>query len=111
MPSLRALTEPEVLDRISIVNGSRHDGWQLVDGKLQRTFVFTDFVAAFGFMTRVALLAEKMDHHPEWFNVYNRVRVELTTHDVGGISTRDFELAAAMDAVVESGGVSPPPKE
>ena len=78
-------------------------GWQLRDGKLHREFVFADFVAAFGFMTRAALVAERMDHHPEWFNVYKKVRVDLITHEAGGISQRDIELAAAMDRLADSG--------
>ena len=68
---------------------------------LVRRFVFADFVAAFGFMTRVAMLAEKADHHPEWSNVWNRVDVLLTTHDAGGLSVRDVALAGAIDGVVE----------
>jgi 4a-hydroxytetrahydrobiopterin dehydratase len=72
-------------------------GWTVVEGKLHREFRFADFVTAFGFMTRAALVAERMNHHPEWFNVWNTVRVDLTTHDAGGISGRDFDLAAAMD--------------
>ena len=78
-------------------------GWQLRDGQLHREFVFADFVAAFGFMTRAALVAERMNHHPEWFNVYKRVQVDLTTHEAGGISQRDIELAAAMDRLAEPG--------
>lgn len=66
---------------------------------LTRQFVFADFVAAFGFMTQVALLAEKADHHPEWSNVYNRVTVLLTTHDAGGLSARDAALIAAIEAL------------
>lgn len=70
------------------------------EGKaIERTFTFADFVEAFGFMTRVAILAEKADHHPEWFNVYNRVEITLTTHDAGGLSTRDVEMAKAIDAL------------
>jgi len=65
---------------------------------LTRSFVFADFGAAFAFMTRVALLAEKADHHPEWHNVYNRVDILLTTHDAGGLTTRDVALAQAIDA-------------
>lgn len=73
--------------------------WRLVDGReaIARTFQFADFGEAFSFMTRVALLAEKMNHHPEWFNVYNRVDVTLSTHDVGGLSALDIALATAMD--------------
>lgn len=74
-------------------------GWALArDGAaIARTFTFADFNAAFGFMTRVALIAEKNDHHPEWFNVYRRVDVVLTTHDAGGITARDIALAQAMN--------------
>ena len=76
-------------------------GWSLVEGRdaIARSFRFADFSAAWGFMARVALLAEKQDHHPEWFNVYNRVDVVLTTHDAGGLSGRDVALAQAMDAL------------
>ena len=74
-------------------------GWRLVDGRdaIQKTFKFKDFSEAFGFMTRAALVAEKMNHHPEWFNVWATVRIDLTTHDAGGITAKDFELAAAME--------------
>ncbi len=75
-------------------------GWASVEGDrdaIQRTLKFKDFNAAFGFMTRVALMADKLDHHPEWFNVYNRVEVTLTTHDAGGVTELDVELAAFMD--------------
>ncbi len=67
---------------------------------IARRFTFTDFNAAFGFMTRVAIMAEKADHHPEWSNVYNRVDITLTTHDAGGLSQRDIDLAKAIDALV-----------
>lgn len=69
-------------------------GWEIEDAALLRTFKFPSFVAAFGFMASAAILAEKLNHHPEWSNVYNRVEVRLTTHDVGGLSDLDFELAA-----------------
>lgn len=72
-------------------------GWTLREGKLHRELKFEGFVEAFGFMSSVALLAERMDHHPEWFNVWNKVVIDLTTHDAGGISARDFKLAAAID--------------
>jgi|TARA_B110000438_G_scaffold300976_1_gene354671 4a-hydroxytetrahydrobiopterin dehydratase len=77
--------------------------WMDVDGRdaISRTFRFKDFNAAFGFMTRCALKADQMDHHPEWFNVYNRVDVTLATHDCGGLSERDVDLAAFMDHVVD----------
>ncbi len=66
---------------------------------IRRSFRFADFAAAFGFMTHVAILAEKADHHPEWFNVYNRVDMLLTTHDAGGLSQRDIDLAIKIDAI------------
>jgi 4a-hydroxytetrahydrobiopterin dehydratase len=74
-------------------------GWKAVDGRdaITRQFKFADFNAAFGFMTRVALKADKMDHHPEWSNVYNKVDVVLTTHDAGGVTDKDIELATFMD--------------
>jgi 4a-hydroxytetrahydrobiopterin dehydratase len=73
--------------------------WQLAQGReaISRKFQFVDFDAAFAFMTRAALLAAKMDHHPEWFNVYNRVDVTLATHDAGGVTQKDIDLAMAMD--------------
>lgn len=76
------------------------DGWAEVDGRdaIQKTFAFADFNEAFAFMTRVALEAEKADHHPEWFNVYSRVDVTLATHDAGGVTEKDIALAAKMDA-------------
>ncbi len=77
-------------------------GWALArEGKaIERTFTFADFSEAFAFMTRAALIAEKADHHPEWFNVYNRVEVTLTTHDAGGLSQRDVAMAKAMNELV-----------
>ena len=70
-------------------------GWTMVQGRdaIYREFLFKDFNQAFGFMTRVALRADKVDHHPEWFNVYNKVQITLATHDCGGLSTRDVQLA------------------
>jgi 4a-hydroxytetrahydrobiopterin dehydratase len=75
-------------------------GWDLDHGKLHRKLVFSDFIEAFGFMSRVALLAETANHHPEWSNVYNRVEIYLTTHDAGGITDRDFDLAERINALV-----------
>jgi 4a-hydroxytetrahydrobiopterin dehydratase len=75
-------------------------GWSVVDHKLQKNFKFRNFVEAFGFMSKVAIVAEKMDHHPELFNVYNQVKIDLTTHDADGISTLDFELAQKIDKLL-----------
>ncbi len=76
-------------------------GWVVVDGKLHREFAFGTFVEAFGFMSSLALVAESKNHHPEWFNVYNRVVIDLNTHDVGGLSARDFDLARAANELWE----------
>ncbi len=75
------------------------EGWTLENGKLHKDYTFDDFVHAFGFMASVALVAEGLGHHPEWFNVYNRVSIDLTTHDAGGISRLDFEFAAKADTL------------
>lgn len=78
--------------------------WRLTDGRdaLFKRYVFADFNEAFGFMARVALIAEKMDHHPEWSNVYKTVEVTLSSHDVGGLSERDIRLAEAMDRIAQN---------
>ncbi len=74
-------------------------GWSLVDGKLHKEFQFEDFIQAFGFMTRAAIHAEKMNHHPEWFNVYNKLKVDLMTHDAGGITENDIKLAKILNSL------------
>lgn len=75
-------------------------GWKEENNRLQKTFLFKDFVEAFGFMTKVALIAEKMNHHPNWYNVYNRVEISLSTHDAGNVVTqKDRDLAQAIDAL------------
>ncbi|MFN3745033.1 MAG: 4a-hydroxytetrahydrobiopterin dehydratase [Hyphomicrobiaceae bacterium] len=80
--------------------------WQMADGRdaLTRTFRFADFSAAFGFMARVALAAEKLDHHPEWRNVWNRVEITLSTHDAGGLTQRDVQLAEIIDTLAGEAG-------
>ncbi|MEN8214041.1 MAG: 4a-hydroxytetrahydrobiopterin dehydratase [Pseudomonadota bacterium] len=92
---MNRLTDHEIEQQLKKL----HQQWQLVEGKLHRVFLFSDFVEAFGFMTRAALLAEKMNHHPEWSNVYRRVEVDLMTHEAGGITQKDIELAQAMDKI------------
>ena len=76
-------------------------GWSVVDGKLHKEFKFEDFIHAFGFMSTAALAIEKMGHHPEWFNVYNRVTVDLTTHDAQGITQKDADLAKLLDQTAQ----------
>ena len=74
-------------------------GWEIVNNKLHKKFEFDDFNQAFGFMTRAAMHIEKMNHHPEWFNVYNKIVVDLTTHDVGGITQNDITLARILNSL------------
>ena len=94
MNTAARMSDQQVVDRLFEI-----PGWALVEGELFRRFEFDDFVAAFGFMTKVALLAERSDHHPNWFNVYNRVEISLHSHDIGGISERDFTLARAINCL------------
>jgi len=92
MAKRRLLTESQLSEELKKLSG-----WKIVQGKLHKEFEFETFVDAFGFMTKVAVTAEAMNHHPEWFNVYGKVRVDLVTHDLGGISTFDIILARKMD--------------
>lgn len=96
MPA-KKLSDAEVKEQLA-----RAKGWTLVNGKLHREFECKDFVAAFGNMTRVALVAEAMNHHPEWFNVWNKVVIDLNTHSVKGISNLDFELAENINAIFDA---------
>ena len=91
------LSAAQRLDELAVLKG-----WQDVAGRdaIHKTFQFADFNAAFGFMSRIALMAEKVDHHPEWSNVYNRVEITLSTHDAGGLSQRDVDLANFIDSTV-----------
>ncbi len=75
------------------------EGWSVINEKLRKEFQFSDFNEAFGFMTRAAMHIEKINHHPEWFNVYNKLRVELTTHDAGGITNNDVMLAKILNSL------------
>ena len=97
-PMIEALSEAE---RAEAIDGLPDWDYDEARDAITRQFVFADFVEAFGFMTRVALLAEKADHHPEWSNVWNRVDILLTTHDASGLSHRDIDLAGAIDALVD----------
>ena len=85
---------------LRLLNDSMTGAWALQDGKLHKDFKFKDFATAFGFMASVALLAEKLNHHPEWSNVYNRVTIDLTTHEAGGISALDFDLATRIEQLL-----------
>jgi 4a-hydroxytetrahydrobiopterin dehydratase len=93
---LNKLAEAEITDQLENLSD-----WSLNQGKLYKEYKFKDFVAAFAFMTKVAEAAEALAHHPEWFNVYNTVRVHLSTHEVGGISQRDFDLARKMEDIAK----------
>jgi 4a-hydroxytetrahydrobiopterin dehydratase len=90
------LTDAERIDALSEL-----PGWRMHEHKdaITRDFAFRDFSEAFAFMARVALIAEKLDHHPEWFNVYNKLEITLTTHDAGGLSARDIAMARAIDTI------------
>ena len=94
--TLKKIALEEIQQRLQ----TQLNDWSLRDGKLYRHIQFPNFATAFGFMAHIALIAEKMDHHPEWFNVYNRVEIWLTTHDAGGISERDFALAGKINEVL-----------
>lgn len=91
------LTEAQIQEALGTL-----DGWSLQDAKLHKTYKFADFVQAWGFMARAALIAEAMNHHPEWFNVYSTVRVDLSTHDAGGITLMDVELARKMESLLST---------
>ena len=97
MAEIRKLLDAEIRERLNKLNA-----WSLDQGKLHKEYKFKDFVTAFAFMTKVAEVAEALAHHPEWFNVYNTVKVHLSTHDVGGISERDFDLAQTIDHIAKS---------
>jgi len=96
MSTLAPLSKAELNSALSQLSG-----WSIKDGKLHRQLQFASFVEAFGFMSSVALVAEAAGHHPEWFNVYNRVTIDLTTHDAGGITTKDVELARRVNALAK----------
>lgn len=93
MSKIQKLSDEEIQERLS-----KLPGWSIENGKLHRELKFGDFSEAFGFMARVALAAEAINHHPEWFNVWSTVRIDLTTHDAGGLSARDFDLASKINS-------------
>ena len=98
------MPRPEKLDAADIVRRlAGLSGWELKDGKLHRGFAFQDFAEAFRFMTALAAEAERLNHHPEWSNVYNRVVIDLVTHDAGGITALDFELASRAQELAGPG--------
>ena len=88
------LTDEQIKKEITSLTG-----WSVMNGKIHKDFVFTDFVEAFGFMSKAAIHIEKMNHHPEWFNVYNKIRIYLTTHDAGGITQNDIDLARILNSL------------
>ena len=94
---IEALSEAE---RVEALDGLAEWDHDEARDAITRSILFADFIEAFGFMTQVALIAERMNHHPEWSNVYNRVDILLTTHDAGGLSPRDIDMAQAIDAIV-----------
>ena len=89
------LSETEITEELK-----KLEGWAIKDNKLHKEFQFDSFNQAFGFMTRAAMEIEKMNHHPEWFNVYNRITVDLTTHDAGGVTNNDINLARILNSLV-----------
>lgn len=95
MANGKKLSDSEIKDALGALVG-----WSMKDGKLHRSFSFADFSEAWGFMCRVALVAENMNHHPEWFNVWNKVQIDLSTHDVGGVSGLDVEMARRIDKML-----------
>ena len=97
-------TLPERLDAAAISHALEHlPDWKKVDDSIERSLTFNDFSAAFGFMTRVAMLCEAQNHHPDWSNAWNQVSIRLSTHECGGLSHRDIELAASIEQLLQSG--------
>ena len=95
MKNMIRLSQEEIEEELQ-----KLQGWDISDEKLHKEFSFDSFNQAFGFMTRAAMEIEKMNHHPEWFNVYNRITIELTTHDAGGITKNDVNLAKILNSLV-----------
>ncbi len=96
---MQTLTKEQISQAlVSLNKGLNEDGWRLKDNSLVRNFIFNNFIEAFAWMTQVAMLAEKANHHPNWSNVYNRVHIALTTHDAGGLTERDVKLAEKINS-------------
>jgi 4a-hydroxytetrahydrobiopterin dehydratase len=93
---MKKLSTSEIQQKLQLLK----NGWNLDGDYIQRDFEFSNFIEAFGFMSQVAIYAEKANHHPEWSNVYNRVSIRLSTHDAGGLTEKDFELAGKIDGLV-----------
>lgn len=103
MPAIHQPLHPsDITTSLAALNSGLDVPWSLAGNALAKTFRFADFPSAFAFMTRVALAAEKLDHHPDWTNVWNRVEVRLSTHDAGGITALDFRLAAAIESAARA---------
>ena len=94
--ALEKLADEQIRKELSNISG-----WNVMNGKLHKDFVFKDFIDAFGFMSRAAIHIEKMNHHPEWFNVYNKIKVDLVTHDAGGITQNDINLAKILNSLAK----------
>ncbi len=97
--AIEKLSPETISEKLNELNQNLSEPWSVKDGSLHKVFNFSGFVSAFGFMTQAAIHAEKMNHHPEWFNVYNQVRVDLSTHEADGITERDFHLASKMEDI------------
>ena len=97
---LQPLSQDVICKKLKSLNADSAEPWKIVDGKLYREFKFPSFVATFGFMTQVAILAERADHHPEWSNIYNKVKIYLVTYEAKGISQRDFDLAHEISKII-----------
>ncbi|MDF1763271.1 MAG: 4a-hydroxytetrahydrobiopterin dehydratase [Oleibacter sp.] len=100
--STKKLSPVEIADALDQLNRGVGAPWQLNDDHISKEFKFSDFTAAFSFMTRCAFAADKADHHPEWTNVYNKVSVTFTTHDVGGLTEKDFDVAGTFNKFADS---------
>lgn len=98
--AVEKMSTDEIEQNLADLNQGLSEPWSIEDAKLHKVFQFSDFISAFGFMAQAAIFAEKMNHHPEWFNVYNRVQVDLSTHEADGITERDFELARNMESMI-----------